>query len=180
MIFRTPIKTPRLTLRNESVIDFSRFYSMTIDPEVMKYIGDGSVFHWTEKVAFEKYKERVLNQKNQDLGNLAVYREDLNQYIGWCCIAESKFLGKIELSYRFCRDSWSSGFATESASAILIEAFQVADIDQVFACTHPENFASIAILKKIGFGFSHQKLSKPINREIPVFKINRGCLQTPG
>jgi [ribosomal protein S5]-alanine N-acetyltransferase len=174
MIFRNLIETSRLILQPESIADFPRFYSMTIDPEVMKYIGDGTVFHWTEDVAFEKYQERISsNLENQDPGNLAVYRKDLNQYIGWCSIGESRFLGKIELSYRFCRDSWSNGYATEAAQAILIQTFDLTDIGQIFSCVHPENSASMAILKKLGFVFSYHTLSRPINREMPVFLVTR-------
>jgi [ribosomal protein S5]-alanine N-acetyltransferase len=173
MIFGNPIETSRLILRPESIADFPRFYSMTIDPEVMKYIGDGTVFHWTEDVAFEKYQERISNRENQDPGNLAVYRKDINQYIGWCSIGESRFLGKMELSYRFCRDSWSNGYATEAARAILIQTFDMTCIRQIFSCTHPENSASIAILKKLGFVLSYHILSRPINREMPVFLVTR-------
>lgn len=177
MIFRIPIQTPRLVLQLESVLDFSRFYAMTVDPQVMKYIGDGSVFHWTETVAFEKYKERIANQDNQELGNLAVYQKEANQYLGWCGVSESRFLGKMELSYRFCRDAWSKGYATEAARAILVETFAITDINEIFACTHPENLASTAILKKIGFVFSYSTLSKPINREIPVFQVSRDTVR---
>jgi len=173
MIFKNPIETSRLILKPESIADFPRFYSMTIDPEVMKYIGDGTVFHWTEDVALEKYQERIANRENQDPGNLAVYRKDVNQYIGWCGIGESRFLGKMELSYRFCRDSWSNGYATEAARAILIQTFDLIDMGQIFSCTHPENSASMAILKKLGFVLSYHILSRPINREMPVFLVTR-------
>ncbi|RPJ82198.1 MAG: N-acetyltransferase [Deltaproteobacteria bacterium] len=173
MIFKNPIETSRLILKPESIADFPRFYAMTIDPEVMKYIGDGTVFHWTEEVALEKYQERIANRENQDPWNLAVYRKDVNQYIGWCSIGESRFLGKMELSYRFCRDSWSKGYATEAAHAILIQTFDLTDIGQIFSCTHPENSASMAILKKLGFVLSYHILSRPINREMPVFLVTR-------
>lgn len=173
MIFRTPIQTSRLILQPESISDFPRFYSMTTDPEVMKYIGDGTVFHWTVKVALEKYRERVDSSDHPELGNLAVYRRDIKQYIGWCSIAESRFLKKIELSYRFCRDSWSSGYATEAAHAMLVKCFHVTDIQEIYSCTHPENAASMVILKKLGFVLSDHILSKPINREMPVFVLHR-------
>ncbi|RJP83096.1 MAG: N-acetyltransferase [Desulfobacteraceae bacterium] len=173
MIFRTPLKTSRLILQPESISDFSRFYSMTIDPEVMKYIGDGSVFHWTESVAREKYQARIAGLHEQETGNLAVYRRDNNQYIGWCGIDESRFLRKIELSYRFCRDSWSCGYATEAARAMLAECFCITDIREIYACTHPENAASMAVLKKLGFVFSDPVFSKAINREMPVFVLHK-------
>ena len=84
MIFRTPIETSRLLLEQESLLDFERFYGMSVDLEVMKYIGD-----------------------------------------------------------------------------------------DILACVHPDNAASIRVLEKLGFRFSHSRLSKPIGRDMPVYRIDR-------
>ncbi len=173
MIFRTPINTSRLLLKQESIHDFERFYSMTVDPEVMKYIGDGSVFHWTKEVALEKYKDGFSRHRSYELGNLAVYSVNGDVYVGWCGVGYSKFLDHIELSYRYCRDSWGKGYATEAAAAILAETYQVSGINDILACTHPDNISSIKVLEKLGFYFSHSKLSKPIGKNIPVYKIDR-------
>lgn len=173
MIFRTPLHTGRLVLQPESLHDFPRFYSMSVDPDVMQYIGDGTVFHWTEDTAMEKFQERISCQQDQALGNLAVYRKDTGQYVGWCGIAESRFLQEIELSYRLCRDCWSNGFATEASRALLAEFFQMTEIKNVFSCTHPDNIASRRVLEKLGFVFSHHVLSRPIQRDMPVFVLRR-------
>jgi len=173
MIFRTPIHTSRLLLKHESLHDFDRYYSMCADPEVMKYIGDGSVYHWTKDVALAKYTDGFSRQDNRKMGNLAVYSKDHDVYIGWCGVGYSKYLDHIELTYRYCRDSWGNGYATEAAAAILAETYRMTDIDHILACTHPGNTASIRVLEKLGFYFSHSKLSKPIGKDIPVYKINR-------
>ena len=177
MIFRTPLHTARLVLQPESLRDFPRFYSMSVDPEVMKYIGDGTIFHWTEETALAKFRERIAARQNQPFGNLAVYRKDTGQYVGWCGIAPSRFLQEIELSYRLSRDSWANGFATEAARAILREFFQVTEIKNVFSCTHPDNGASRKVLEKLGFVFSHHILSRPIQRDMPVFVIRREFIE---
>jgi len=172
MIFRTPIETSRLRLQNESYLDFERFYSMTIDPEVMQYIGDGSVYHWTRDVASAKYREGMISQVENKMSNLAVYRKDESLYIGWCGVTYSKFLDHLELGYRYCRDSWNRGYATESGRAILAETYRNTDIDKILACVHPENISSIRVLEKLGFHLSHTKFSNPIKREMPVFEID--------
>ncbi|MBW1852044.1 MAG: GNAT family N-acetyltransferase [Deltaproteobacteria bacterium] len=180
MIFRTPINTSRLLLKQESLHDFERFYSMSADPEVMQYIGDGSVYHWTKEVALDKYKDGFSRQNNHELGTLAVYSVDCDVYIGWCGVGYSKYLDHIELSYRYCRDSWGKGYATEAAAAILTQTYQVTDIDEILACTHHDNTASIRVLEKLGFYFSHSKLSKPIGKNIPVYKIDRKTYAAKG
>ena len=173
MIFRTPIETPRLLLEQESLLDFERFYGMSVDLEVMKYIGDGSVFHWTKEVALEKFKDALSRQDHPVFGNLAVYRREGHQYIGWCGVSYSRFLDHMELGYRYCRDSWGEGYATEAASAILAETYGLSDLDDILACVHPDNAASIRVLEKLGFRFSHSRLSKPIGRDMPVYRIDR-------
>jgi len=179
MIFRTPIETDRLLLKDESLQDFKRFYALCADPEVMQYIGDGSVYHWTKKVALGKYKDRIFSQAEKTFGNLAVCRKDCDLYIGWCGVCYSKFLDHIELGYRYCRDSWGQGYATEGARALLCETYHVTDIDEIRACAHPDNTASIRVLEKLGFDYAYSKLSKPTGRNISVYRIGRKtCMST--
>jgi|GEM_PF-1779422 len=47
------------------------------------------------------------------------------------------------------------------------------DLDDILACVHPDNAASIRVLEKLGFCFSHSRLSKPIGRDMPVYRIDR-------
>ena len=164
-------------MQHESTLDFERFYSMTIDPEVMQYIGDGSVYHWTRDTAFAKYGEENISQAKDKMGNLAVYRKDENLYIGWCGVTYSKFLDHIELGYRYCRDSWNRGYATEAGRAVLAETYRATDINKILACVHPENISSIRVLEKLGFRLSHTKFSNPIKREMPVFEIDRAAFE---
>ena len=173
MIFNPPIVTPRLLLKKKSLNDFESFFAMSKDQKVMQYIGDGSVFYWSKKTAFEKFKISLDRQNDSELGTLAVYTKECNRYIGWCGIQYSKFLDHIELEYRYCRDSWLKGYATEAASAIIAETYRMPDIDRILACTHPQNIASIRVLEKLGFAHSGSKLSRASGLDIPVYRIDR-------
>jgi ribosomal-protein-alanine N-acetyltransferase len=173
MNFYSPIKTRRLILRRQSLHDFDGFFAMSKDHQVMKYISDGSIFHWTRDVAFKKFKTQVSNFKAGPVGEMSVYRQLDGSYLGWCAISPSRFLNDIELGYRFCRDAWGHGYATEAADAMLSAAYRATHMDQILACTHPENAASIRVLEKLGFKFAYPLFSKPISKDIPVYKINR-------
>ena len=63
--------------------------------------------------------------------------------------------------------------STAAASAILTETYGVSDLDDILACVHSDNAASIRVLEKLGFCFSHSRLSKPIGRDMPVYRIDR-------
>jgi len=173
MTLNSLIATGRLLLKKESLTDFERFFVMSKDPDVMQYIGDGSIYHWTKKVAHEKFKTK-LNRPNDDgPGTLAVYTKKNHLYIGWCSIRYSKFLDHIELGYSYCSDAWHNGYATEAASALLAAAYSMNDFDQIQACTHPKNIASIRVLEKLGFNFIYSKRSRGAGRDIPVFQVDR-------
>ncbi len=182
MILSPSVDTPRLLLKHESLNDFERFYAMSKDPEVMQYIGDGSIFHWTRETALEKFKAGLDRPDDGEFGTLAVYTKDCNLYIGWCGIRYSKFLDHIELGYRYCRDSWFNGYATEAASGILSEAYPLTGInpgiDRILACTHPQNIGSIRVLEKLGFTYAFSKLSRPAGMDIPVYQIDRQTFKT--
>jgi len=174
----TPITTSRLILKPQSLYDFDRFYAMSKDPDVMAYIGDGSIFHWTRPVAHAKFKDRISGPVEEGLGTRAIYRKRDTFYLGWCAIAPSGFLNHMELGYRLCRDVWGNGYATEAAAAMLEAGYRRLDIDRIMACAHPDNASSIRVLEKLGFTRCGSKLSKPIGMEIPVFEIDRKAYES--
>ncbi len=175
MNFKLPVTTSRLCLKRESLSDFERFFEMSKDPQVMKYIGDGSIYHWTLKVALSKFRAGLMCSTEIEPGNLAVYTKHSECYIGCCGIRYSRFLDHIELGYRYCSDAWGNGYATEAATALLAATYQMTPIDRILACTHPDNIASIRVLEKIGFIYSGTKYSRASGRDILIYEI---CRQT--
>jgi RimJ/RimL family protein N-acetyltransferase len=173
MIFNSPVITPRLTLKPESINDFYRFFDMSKDPEVMRWIGDGSIYHWSKETALKKYQAGINNQGTIKLGNLAVYARDSGLYIGWCGVTFSKFLDHAELGYRYCRDAWGQGYATEAAAAVIAETFQKTEMDRVLAIVHPANSASIRVLEKLGFGCIGTRFSRAVDAALPVYALDR-------
>ncbi len=167
------IKTPRLILKEKSLEDFQRFFAMSKDPEVMKYIGDGSIFHWTKDAALEKFTLSLATVHTEPYFEVAVYRTDIDLYIGWCRVSYSKFLNHTGLEYRLCSDSWGKGYATETVSAVLREILTDIDINKIFACTHPDNTASMRVLQKVGFRFLNTKLSTASGKQIQIFEVDR-------
>lgn len=173
MIFSNPLKSSRLILKKESINDFERFFLMSKDPQVMRYIGDGSIFHWTQDVALKKFTHALSCKKDHEVGRLSVYRKDIEKYIGWCGVKYSKFLNHMELDYRYLKDSWGQGYATEAGHLYLKEFYKYTDTYDIQSCVHPENKSSIRVLEKLGFALFSSKYSRPISKDIFVYKINR-------
>ena len=63
----------------------------------------------------------------------------------------------FELGYRLLPGFWNQGIATEVATAWIRYCFQVLDLKNLMAFAHTKNLASIRVLEKTGFQFSHQE-----------------------
>ncbi|NOT12721.1 MAG: GNAT family N-acetyltransferase [Methylococcaceae bacterium] len=64
---------------------------------------------------------------------------------------------------------WNQGLATEVTSAWIRYSFQLLGLKNLMAFTHPKNLASIRVLEKTGFRFSHQE--RLMDMDSMVFNI---------
>jgi ribosomal-protein-alanine N-acetyltransferase len=70
----------------------------------------------------------------------------------------------VELAWRFAREHWNQGYATEGARAAVSLAFDTLCIPELLAFTVPENTASRRVMEKLGMthdpadDFDHPRL----------------------
>jgi RimJ/RimL family protein N-acetyltransferase len=57
----------------------------------------------------------------------------------------------IDFGYRLAQPYWGKGLATEAASAWVQNAFGELKLGRLTTSVHPENYASIRVLQKLGF-----------------------------
>jgi len=62
-------------------------------------------------------------------------------------------LADVDVGFAFLSRHCAKGYASESASAVLVHARQVLRLPRIVAITSPENWGSIAVLEKIGLRF---------------------------
>ena len=76
---------------------------------------------------------------------------------------ESDFTPCIEIGWRFQKEFWGHGFATEAANACLEYGFNSLNFKKVFSFTSVLNHKSEAVMKRIGMfqdgTFGHPKIS---------------------
>lgn len=58
-----------------------------------------------------------------------------------------------EVGFRFFKNQWNKGFATESAMAVLEYGFNHLHLTEVYAHAHIENYASQRVIEKCGLHF---------------------------
>ncbi len=72
--------------------------------------------------------------------------------IGWISLRVNDRTPRIgEVGYSLVLDARGKGYASEALGAVIDEAFETADLDEIQACIIPENGASRSVLDRTGF-----------------------------
>ena len=143
------LETERLILRRVTLADLDQMASINGDPEVMRYIGDGSV--WT-RTQSEARIRRILKVYEIFPGlGLWIGEEKLTgKFIGAYALIYIPKTVEVEVGYRLQKSAWGRGLATEGARALVLYGMFGLGLDRVVGLTHPDNDASKHVLMKSG------------------------------
>jgi RimJ/RimL family protein N-acetyltransferase len=143
------LKTDRLVLRALTLDDIDLLVDLDNDPEVMRFITDGKP---QPKEHYEKRIPELLNymEKNPDLGLWVTFLKDTNEFIGWYILKHLPDDGEVEIGFRIKKKFWGNGYSTEAGKALLKHGFGTLGLKKIAAIVRPDNFASQAVIKKIG------------------------------
>ncbi len=143
------LKTERLVLRPLTIDDIDLLVDLDSDPEVMRYITDGKP---QTKEHYEKRIPELLKytQKHPGLGLWPTYLKKTNEFIGWYILKHLPDGGEVEVGFRIKKKFWGNGYSTEAGKALLKHGFETLGLKKIAAIVRPDNFASQAVIKKIG------------------------------
>ncbi|MER5768945.1 GNAT family N-acetyltransferase [Streptomyces sp. NPDC001985] len=150
----TEIRTPRLLLRRWHDDDLVPMSEINADPEVMEWIGDGSVLDLEGTAdAIERWEEEW---DEEGFGLFAVELLASGELIGFAGLSVPEFLPEVlpavEIGWRLGRSFWGQGYASEAAHASLEFALQDRGLDRVISIARPGNDASENVMRKLGMG----------------------------
>ncbi len=178
-----PIHTERLVLRVPRTRELASLMQWFGDPEAMRYIGDGKPRTPAMGAHFialmqEMHESMGLGAFVVTLGAEEASRRGLPEghAIGDGGLVPILHSGQggfrsapVELGYRFATPYHGFGYATEVARA-LVEHARSLRLEELVAVTHPENAASMNVLRKVGFG--HQgKTTRYYDTETEGFRL---------
>ncbi|MBT2444552.1 GNAT family N-acetyltransferase [Streptomyces sp. ISL-36] len=148
----TEIRTPRLLLRRWTDDDLVPMAEINADPEVMRWIGDGSVRDLEQTAEdIERWEEEW---DDEGFGLFAVELLASGELIGFAGLSVPDFLPEVlpavEIGWRLGRQYWGHGYASEAAHAALEFALQDRGLDRVVSITHISNTASENVMRKLG------------------------------
>jgi RimJ/RimL family protein N-acetyltransferase len=91
--------------------------------------------------------------RREGFGRWAVCLPENNQLIGFCGLRRQGHSGEVDLAFRFSRDNWSQGYATEASVACLNAGFQQFKLETITGRAMRENLPSITVLQKLGMKY---------------------------
>jgi [ribosomal protein S5]-alanine N-acetyltransferase len=149
MMLQAPfiIETSRTLLRPFALTDASEMYALNADPEVIRYTGDPP-FESVE--AAHLFLQGYNPYETHGCGRWAVIRKEDSAWLGWCGVKFQPSESHYDLGYRFHKQFWGQGYATETALACLQWSFEHLPTDTIVAHAMKENEASVRVLEKIG------------------------------
>lgn len=159
------LESERLYLRRATLDDEELFFALDSDPEVMRYIGDGSIV--TErKHTRAALAERVVvwYARAPGLGVWVCCSKEGGDPIGWFSLKQcslSHYRGEqlepasshVELGYRLLRTAWGRGYASEMARALVTYGFERLQLREIVAVVLPQNRASVRVIQKAGLTY---------------------------
>ncbi|MBL4697278.1 MAG: GNAT family N-acetyltransferase [Phycisphaerales bacterium] len=144
-------ETDRLELCVPCLADVDALAGYWGDPETMRYLGiNGDV--WTREQVVERVERGARFCDEHGMTFWTVVEKATRAVIGQGGLVPIAFDGdEVELGYRFGKEHWGKGYATEVARASAAYGFGVLGLDRLVAVSFPGNVASRKVLMKVGF-----------------------------
>ncbi|HGZ70800.1 MAG TPA: N-acetyltransferase [Nitratifractor sp.] len=137
-------QTARLELVKTEVEDFEHLYEKIFSVEEVVQYTFGKGFGYNDSLAFMK---KNFNFRG-NLGFSPIIEKRNKKLIGYGGIMN--FRDGYEFGYILAKDAWGKGYATEIAIAQIEYIKKKLNSSNVYATVHPENYASVRVLEKVG------------------------------
>lgn len=151
------LETERLYINPPTTISLDNWYNLQCDHQVIQYIGNARPL---SKLQLKKnlYKS-IEHFKKHNYSFFDINLKSNNNFIGVAGLFNLEFDEKnkdIEIGYKFNKNYWGKGLATESAKTIIDYGLNKIKLKNIYACCHPDNKASKNVIKKCGMKYIRQ------------------------
>jgi RimJ/RimL family protein N-acetyltransferase len=162
--FAPRIETHRLVLRDWTKDDVESWAQMNADPRVMEFFPSTYSRERSLETAAQMREELLRD----GFGWLVVEVKGGMPFAGAVALQrvpfEAHFTPAYEIGWRFRRDAWGNGYATEAASALRDFAFRELHWPEIVAMTAAINLRSRKVMERLGMthdaadDFTHPRL----------------------
>jgi RimJ/RimL family protein N-acetyltransferase len=147
------LETPRLRLRRPELRDFDAYATLSADPEIMRFVGDGRP--QSRRGAWQAFTGMLGHWALRGYGQFAVESKASGAFLGRVGLYEPDPWPGTELAWALARAHWGQGFAPEAAAAVRDWVFSTLRLPRLVSVIIPENRPSIRVAEKIGERFDH-------------------------
>ncbi len=160
-------ESDRFGYRETQPEDAEAMFNLNADPEVLRYTGDEPFSSIDEA---REFLTNYSDFRRNGMGRWAIVSKETQAVIGWAGLKKHD-AGFVDLGYRLLKSWWGKGVATEASLASLKHGFEALGLKEIVARSVPENIASIRVMDKCGFVFSHRESDELHGQEIVVYTI---------
>ncbi|MCX4523888.1 GNAT family N-acetyltransferase [Streptomyces anulatus] len=168
------LETPRLILRRWRADDVVPMAAVNVDPQVMRWIGDGSVRDEQQTRRGIEAMEREWD--SQGFGLFAVEIRSTGELAGFTGLSVPDFMPEllpaIEIGWRLGRAHWGQGLATEAAAAAVRFGFEDCGVGRIVSIAQLGNGASERIMTKLGMHPVRETVDPSCDRRVRVFELS--------
>lgn len=144
------LATPRLALREFAPADAPGLLALNADPEVLRYTGDAP---FADLAAARAFIAGYDQYARYGYGRWAVLHRPTGEFLGWCGLKFHPETGATDLGFRFHRQHWGQGYATEAARVCARYGLETLALPQLLGRVMQANAASIRVLENVGFRY---------------------------
>jgi RimJ/RimL family protein N-acetyltransferase len=168
------LETPRLILRRWREEDVAPMAAVNADPEVMRWIRDGSVLD--EQQTRGRIQAWESEWESQGFGLFAVEIRSTGELAGFTGLSVPDFLPEVlpavEVGWRLGPSHWGRGLATEAAAAAVRFGFRERGLERIVSITQVGNDASERVMTKLGMRLARETVSPTYGRRLRVFELS--------
>ncbi|MFR9757049.1 GNAT family N-acetyltransferase [Streptomyces sp. TR06-5] len=168
------LETPRLILRRWREDDVAPLAAIHADPEVMRWIRDGSVRD--EQQTRSGIRAWESEWASQGFGLFAVEIRSTGELAGFTGLSVPHFLPEVlpsvEVGWRLGRSHWGQGLATEAAAAAVRFGFEDRGLERIVSIAQVGNHASERIMTKLGMRPVRETVDPHHGRPVRVFALS--------
>ncbi|MFB6783440.1 GNAT family N-acetyltransferase [Streptomyces sp. NPDC056352] len=168
------LETPRLLLRRWREEDVAPLAAVNADPEVMRWIGDGSVRD--EQQTRSGIEALEYEWEAQGFGLFAVEIRSTRELVGFTGLSIPDFLPEVlpavEVGWRLGRAHWGQGLATEAAAAAVRFGFEDRGLERIVSIAQVGNDASERIMVKLGMRPFRETVDPSCGRRVRIFELS--------
>ncbi|MFC5261810.1 GNAT family N-acetyltransferase [Kribbella qitaiheensis] len=146
-----PLTGDGTRLREFRLDDLDDYLAIVGDDRVTNWLSFDSRDRDTAQKALAAAVERSQQDDRPDY-MLAVTRLDDDRLIGFARLGPTG-VEAAHLGYAIAADHWGHGYATDASRTLVRFAFENLDLHRVSAAIGPENLASVAVVKRLGFSY---------------------------